>query len=241
MVEVGEEHIGVRLLCHGSGIQATYNVHRWLALLGLAFQTTPNNFLKPKLYLKLHFPFDMEPILYIDRTEEGELFDPKPQSSEFTERELGLHVYKTVWKEFYEWKPGESQQILDSLAGRRVPGERERFNNMIDQIFDPAFQDSAMHVENPNQPSVVVTQYNIDGRGISYPLEMEEISVDHTFESHPPYESCPPINQSITSNLSRETATFIPYGDEEGFPVIEYLERFEHLEWEEDFDPDCEP
>lgn len=180
---------------------------------------------------------------FIDRTEAGDLFNPRPQPSEYTElRELGLQVYKEVWKEFYEWEPRECQQILDSFAGRRVFGERETYNKIIDQLFDPALQDSEMRVENPTQSSLIMTQYDAEGRGISYPIEMEEISVDPTFESHPPYESCPPINQSITSDHHlRETAAFIPYADEEEFPVVEYLERFQHFAWEEDFDPDCKP
>ncbi|OAX40547.1 SET domain-containing protein [Rhizopogon vinicolor AM-OR11-026] len=112
---------------------------------------------------------------------------------------------------------------------------------MIDQLFDPALQDSELQVDNPTKPSLVITQYDAEGRGISYPIELEEISVDPTFEPHPPYESCPPINQSILPyHQSHETATFIPYADEDEFPVIDYLARFQYFAWEEDFDPDSE-
>ncbi|KAG1730324.1 hypothetical protein EDB19DRAFT_1740854 [Suillus lakei] len=186
----------------------------------------------------------MEPILLIDGTEEGNLSNLKPQSSEYTYtelRELGLRIYKEVWKEFYEWEPRECQQIIHAFAGRRVPGGREKYNRMIDQLFDPALQDLDMQIdsENPNQPLLVVTQYDAEGRGISYPLEVEEISVDPTFEAHPPYESCPPINQSIRFGV-HETAAFIPYGDEDDFPVVKYLDSFQSFAWEEDFDPDSE-
>ncbi|KAG0699223.1 hypothetical protein DFH29DRAFT_937704 [Suillus ampliporus] len=179
---------------------------------------------------------------YIDRTEEGELVNDNPQLSEYTElRELGLRIYKEVWTEFYKWEPRECQRIIDSFAGRRVPGERQKYNKLIDQLFDPAIQDSEMQInsENPNQLSLIVTQYDAEGRGISYPLEVEEISVDHTFESHPPYESCPPINHSINQQAS-EKAAFIPYGDEKDFPVKDYLGHFQCFAWEEDFDPDLE-
>ncbi|KAG2039208.1 hypothetical protein BDR03DRAFT_860440 [Suillus americanus] len=188
----------------------------------------------------------MEPILLIDGTEERDLSNIEPRSSEYTYtklRELGLRIYKEVWKQFYEWEPGECRQIIHALAGRRVPGEREKYNKMIDQLLDPgALQDSGMLVDlkNPNQPLLVVTQYDTEGRGISYPLEMEEIFVDPTFKAHPPYESCPPINQSIQRRGLREMAAFIPYGDEEGFPVMEYLDQFQSFAWEEDFDPDSE-
>lgn len=180
----------------------------------------------------------------LDRTEAGDLFNTTPQPFQSTAlRELGLLVYKEVWKEFYEWEPRECQQILDSFAGRRITGEREIYNKMIDQLFDPTFQDSEMQVENPTKPSLILTQYDAEGRGISYPIELEETSVDPTFESHPPYDSCPPINQSILSNhqLHKSTAAFIPYADQEAFPVKEYLETFKSFAWEEDFDPDCEP
>ncbi|KAG1840820.1 hypothetical protein DFJ58DRAFT_809727 [Suillus subalutaceus] len=188
----------------------------------------------------------MEQILLIDGTEERDLSNLEPQSSEYTYtelRELGLRIYKEVWKQFYEWEPRECRQIIHALAGRRVSGEREKYNKMIDQLLDPgALQDSEMRIdlENPNQPLLLVTQYDAEGRGISYPLEMEEILVDPTFEAHPPYESCPPINQSIRGWGVDDTAAFIPYGDEEGFPVMEYLDQFQSFAWEEDFDPDSE-
>ncbi|KAG1815023.1 uncharacterized protein BJ212DRAFT_1358925 [Suillus subaureus] len=188
----------------------------------------------------------MEPILLIDGTEERDLSNLEPQSSEYTYtelRELGLQIYKEVWKQFYEWEPGECRQIIHALAGRRVPGEREKYNKMIDQLLDPkAFHDSEMRIdlENPNQPLPIVTQYDAEGQGISYPLEMNEISVDPTFKAHPPYESCPPINQSIWRWGLCEAVAFIPYGDEEEFPVMEYLDQFQSFAWEEDFDPDLE-
>lgn len=187
----------------------------------------------------------MEPILFIDGTEEGDLSNLKPQSSEYSHtelRELGLKMYKEVWKQFYEWEPRECRQIIHALAGRRIPGEKEKYNKAIDQLLDPdALQDSEMQIDSnePNQPLLIVTQYDAEGRGISYPLEMEEISVDPTFEAHPPYESCPPTNQSIRFSM-RETVPFIPYGDEEGFPVMEYLDQFQSFAWEKDFDPDSE-
>ncbi|KAG1731608.1 SET domain-containing protein [Suillus paluster] len=184
---------------------------------------------------------DSEPILYIDRTEGGDLFNSKPRSSESIKlRELGLQIYKEVWKEFYKWEPRECQRVIDSFAGRRVPGAQQKYNKMIDQLFDPALQDSEMQ-ENPNRSSLIVTQYDADGRGISYPLEVVEISVDPTFESHPPYESCPPINQSIKPGRQlSDKVLFIPYADDEDFPVDEYLEPFPCFAWEEDFDPDLE-
>ncbi|KAG1790011.1 uncharacterized protein HD556DRAFT_757025 [Suillus plorans] len=187
----------------------------------------------------------MESILLIDGTEEGDLSN-NPQSSEYTYtelRELGLRIYKEVWKQFYEWEPRECRQIIHALAGRRVPGERENYNKTIDQLLDPGtLQDSEMRIdsESPNQPLLVVTQYDAEGRGISYPLEIEEISVDSAFEAHPSYESCPPINQSIQKLRVHDAAAFIPYGDEEKFPVMEHLDNFESFAWEEDFDPDSE-
>ncbi|KAG2038477.1 hypothetical protein BDR03DRAFT_954905 [Suillus americanus] len=60
---------------------------------------------------------------------------------------------------------------------------------------------------------------------------MKEISVDPTFKAHPPYESCPPINKRWGL---RETAAFLPYGDEEEFRVMEYLDQFQSFAWEED-------
>ncbi|KAG2068554.1 SET domain-containing protein [Suillus decipiens] len=190
----------------------------------------------------------MEPMLLIDGTEEGDLSNLNPQSSKseytYTElRELGLRIHKEVWKQFYEWEPGECRHIIHALAGRQVPGEREKYNKMIDQLLDPgAIQDSEMRIdsENPNQPLLVVTQYDAEGRGISYQLGMEEISVNSTFKAHPPYQSCPPINQSIRLPRVQGTVAFIPYGDEEEFPVMEYLDQFQSFAWEEDFDPDSE-
>jgi histone-lysine N-methyltransferase EZH2 len=158
-------------------------------------------------------------------------------------RELGLKIYTEVWKQFYEWELRECRQIIHALAGQRIPGENEKYNKAIDQLLDlGALQDSEMQIDskNPNKPSLVVSQYDAEGRGISYPLEMEEISVDATFEAHPPYESCPPINQSVRFHV-RETAAFIPYDDEEKFPVMKYLDQFQSFAWEEDFDPDCKP
>lgn len=187
----------------------------------------------------------MEPILLIDGTEEGDLSNLKPQLSEYSFaqlRELGLKIYTEVWKQFYEWELRECRQIIHALAGQRIPGEKEKYNKAIDQLLDlGALQDSEMQIDskNPNKPSLVVSQYDPEGRGISYPLEMEEISVDSTFEAHPPYESCPPINQSVRFHV-RETAAFIPYDDEEEFPVMKYLDQFQSFAWEEDFDPDLE-
>ncbi|KAG1759494.1 hypothetical protein EDD22DRAFT_905831 [Suillus occidentalis] len=163
----------------------------------------------------------MEPILLIDGTEAGDLSNLKPQVSEYSFaqlRELGLKIYKEVWKQFYEWELRE-YQLLDLGA----------------------LQDSEMQIDskNPNKPSLVVSQYDAEGRSISYPLEMEEIFVDPTFEAHPPYESCPPVNQSVRF-VVHETAAFIPYGDEENFPVMEYLDQFQSFAWEKDFDPDSE-
>ncbi|KAG2120491.1 uncharacterized protein F5147DRAFT_662151 [Suillus discolor] len=188
----------------------------------------------------------MESTLLIDGTEEGDLSNLNSQSSEYTYtelRELGLRIYKEVWKQFYEWEPRECRQIIHALAGRRDPGEREKYNKTIDQLLDSGtLQDSEMRndSENPNQPLLVVTQFDAEGRGISYPLEIEEISVDPAFEAHPSYESCPPINQSIQNLRVHNAAAFIPYGDEEKFPVMEHLDNFESFAWEEDFDPDSE-
>lgn len=251
LVEIGEKHTGVRLLCHGSGMGRSDNAlrTRWhlSAFISNNHKHGPTNNIQ---YWRLSiatfifsFDMDLEPTPFIDRTEAGDLFNFKPQSSEYTElRELGLQVYKEVWKEFYEWEPTECQRILDSFAGRRVPGDREKYNKMIDQLFDPALQDSDMRFDDPTQHSLIVTQYDAEGRGISCPIEMEEISVDPTFESHPPYESCPPINQSIISDPGlREAAAFIPYADQEDFPVVKYLEPFQYFMWTEDFDPDCKP
>jgi hypothetical protein len=188
----------------------------------------------------------MEPILLIDGTEEGDLSNLEPQLSEYSFaqlRKLGLKIYKEVWKQFYEWEPRECRHIIHALAGQRIHGEKEKYNKAIDQLLDlGALQDSEMQIDskNPNKPSLVVSQYDAEGQSISYPLEMEEISVDPTFEAHPPYESCPPINQSMRF-IVRETAAFIPYGDEENFPVMEYLDQFQSFAWEKDFDPDCKP
>lgn len=188
----------------------------------------------------------MDPILLIDGTEEGDLSNLEPRLSEYSLaqlRELGLKIYKEVWKQFYDWELRECRHIIHALAGQRIPGEKEKYNRAINRLLDlGALQDSEMQIDSthPNKPSLVVSQYDAEGQSISYPLEMEEISVDPTFEAHPPYESCPPINQSMRF-IVHEAATFIPYGDEENFPVMEYLDQFQSFAWEKDFDPDCKP
>jgi len=207
------------------------------------FQTTTNMDLLTTWASDLCDLQAMEPAPYIDRTEAGDLFNFTPQQLKFKElRELGLQVYKQVLKEFYDWNPIECQQTLDSFAGGRVPGDRQKYHKMIDQLFHPVLHNSDMPVENSTQPSLIITQYDTDGRGISYPILIEEISVDPTFHSHPPYESCPPINQSILDDHPlHKPAAFIPYADEEHFPVVDYLQHFRHFSWEEHFDPDCKP
>lgn len=80
------------------------------------------------------------------------------------------------------------------------------------------------------------------GRTTRREVAIPVITIDSdAFLPHPPYESCPPISRSVLMNVSLEhSLPFVPYADDDRFPVVAYQSKFDTLEWESPFDPDGE-
>lgn len=194
---------------------------------------------------------------FIDRTEpvsptrrtttSGPRLQPDVRHSASELREFGEAIYKQVWDEFYKWEPGYASDILGDIKNNPVVRVRGGARKMAKSMAKRFLERSPCPVVasgGSGTSNVVITEY-ATGSGTRtttvVPISTAVLSDAQRLAPHPPYECCPPINRSILVNdVERSTAKFLPYAEDESFPVESYLKKFEHLEWAQEFDPDFE-
>lgn len=196
------------------------------------------------------------PFTFIDRTEpvspirptttSGPSLRPSVRHSASELRELGVTTYRKVWDEFYQWEPGYASGILADIKNNpvvRARGARNLAKSMVAR-FSERMPFPVVVSGDSATSKVVVTEYDSPG---TTPVASASVSVPTVvladadrLPPHPPYECCPPIHRSFLLNeFNVTTVKFLPYADDPTFPVKSYLEDFKHLEWAQEFDPDC--
>ena len=164
-------------------------------------------------------------------------------------KQLGRTVYKGVWDEFYDWEPGYCSDILGTATQSFVASKREVARVAkagVARLLDNSALQPRTSVRGP---AVVVDLTYVEAvesggppgqRGIqqrrakvSVPVVTIELS---TFKPLPRYESCPPISKSM--RVDDVHLQFLPYADDDRFPLAAFQTEFDVLEWEKPFDPD---
>jgi len=145
--------------------------------------------------------------------------------------ETAYHVYKSVWKDFYNWEQFYCLQLLLALSKLETSFE-------VLSLEDPSVysgksdQDTGewFLVEDWDELSLV----SVD----NFPLQV--LLLEETLVPYPHYTACTPasINVQCPKNLLW-TASFNPFADDERFEVLNYLSKFCTFGWQTDFwDPD---
>ena len=145
--------------------------------------------------------------------------------------ETAYRVYKGLWQEFYAWEHDHSRQTILGLSRTETPiggllCELDDIFNYQTNEYTEWFtverwdcQNSAFSVEQ------IPTLFYVEEEGIS---------------PHPRYTACTPSSTSVLYPPNfLWTAPFVPYSDDENFPLEEYLLHFKTFGWQTDFwDPD---
>jgi len=193
---------------------------------------------------------------FIDRTEpvsptrrtttSGPRLRPDVRHSASELHKFGEAIYRQVWDEFYRWEPGYASDILGDIKNNpvvRVRGGARKMAKSMAKRFSERTSCPVVASGGSATSSVVITEYATDSGARTttvVPVPTVVLSDAKRLPPHPPYECCPPINRSILINETEaSTAKFLPYAEDSSFPVESYLKKFEHLEWAQEFDPDC--
>jgi hypothetical protein len=143
--------------------------------------------------------------------------------------ETAYHVYKAVWKEFYNWEQVYCLQLILGLSKPEATSE----------IL--AIEDLSVYPRKSDQNSECFFVENWDVHMSSMDeLPLQVILLEETLHPYPHYTSCSPgsINVQCPKNLLW-TASFNPFADDERFEVLNYLSKFCTFGWQTDFwDPD---
>lgn len=185
----------------------------------------------------------------LDRTEPLDAFQLEQDFNHQTAnvRELGISLYRECWDEFYRWEPGECQQLIADLPPNS--SDAGDFEELTDVLASRVFREQSLGMDVDSSISekiVTVTVYDRGRLSSQAQMMVEEVKVVATILAHPTYESCPPTSKNIARRLDglneHIQTPFIPYADEQGFNVAEYVLECESFAWQVDWeDPDCKP
>ncbi|KAK0209087.1 hypothetical protein DFS33DRAFT_1272159 [Desarmillaria ectypa] len=164
--------------------------------------------------------------------------------------DAALSVYKRVFDEFYAWEQDDTRTYIQYLAADAESDDSEGWD---DDFFKVDDQLSSVMDEDDDtdDQSFLIRSFDPD-RSIRdrYKVPCVEIQTRIALEFQHPlkYEMCTPDSRNAggsTSFNSDEVLRFVPYADDEAFPLEkflnpEHLKPFRNFAWQtEDFkDPD---
>ncbi len=145
--------------------------------------------------------------------------------------ETAYHVYKAVWKEFYNWEQVYCLQLILELSKPETSFE-------VLSIEDPSVYSRK---SDQNSEWFFVENWDVQMSLVSVDeLPLQVLLLEEIFNPYPHYTACTPasINVQCPKNLLW-TASFNPFADDERFEVLNYLSKFYTFGWQTDFwDPD---
>ncbi|KAK0434001.1 hypothetical protein EV421DRAFT_2023230 [Armillaria borealis] len=165
--------------------------------------------------------------------------------------DAALSVYKQVFDEFYAWEQDDTRTYIQYLTADAQSDDGEQWG---DDFFKVDEHLSSMMAEDDDDDdhSFLIRSFDLDGSiRDHYEVPCVEIQVRIPLEFQHPlkYEMCTPDsrNGQSTSFDSDEVLCFIPYADDEAFPLEEFLnpenlKPFRNFAWQtENFkDPDVD-
>lgn len=152
---------------------------------------------------------------FMNSTESGTLVQQSERRNVSFDMKTVTDVYRDVWAEFYSWKPGDSQTLIDSLSVQNlIP-----FRSLC--IEDPPPGPSIVQDDLLRFDPFTVVDYGDDGSVVhEYDISATEIALDDSFKPYPTYGSCTPASRSMApryDELDVDTCRFIPYADDPAF------------------------
>ncbi|KAF8067457.1 hypothetical protein FPV67DRAFT_1492038 [Lyophyllum atratum] len=154
-----------------------------------------------------------------------------------------ITVYREAWREFYTWEAIECTRTIKECERPTTVYEIEREREEEEIHFDAYPQEfDPEPLVDPHVESFTVEEFDGYGESVRYAtlicpdVDREEI------RPYSRYEACTPASYNYAKETHHGDALdFIPYADDEAFPIEEYLRSFELFSWQTDFpDPDCE-
>ncbi|KAK0233935.1 hypothetical protein IW262DRAFT_1290853 [Armillaria fumosa] len=141
--------------------------------------------------------------------------------------DAALSAYKQVFDEFYAWEQDDTRTYIQYLTADAQSDDGEQWG---DDFFKVDDHSSSMLVEDDDNEdlSFLIRSFDRDGSiRDHYKVPCVEIQVRIPLEFQHPlkYEMCTPDsrNGQSTSFDSDEVLCFIPYADDEAFPLEEFL------------------
>ena len=158
---------------------------------------------------------------------------------------IGISVYKETWNEFYTWEQEECRRVLDSLAisESSLPVLDPKPSHAIYDTDSQLDFDFEAFNSSPRSDTETFTQeeFDTDENSIRYSTLTCFTYQAQQMKAYPRYEICTPASTNYARNplYEEDQALFLPYADDEKFPVEEYLKLFREFSWQVDFtDPD---
>jgi len=145
--------------------------------------------------------------------------------------ETAYRVYKGLWQEFYAWEHDHSRQSILGLS--RTEASFGDLPCELDHIFNYK-TDECTEWFTVERWDCQNSAFSVD----QIPIQLDV--VEEGISPHPRYTACTPSSTSILYPVNfLWTAPFVPYSDDEKFPLEEYLLHFKTFGWQTDFwDPD---
>ena len=164
-------------------------------------------------------------------------------------RAIGISVCKETWNEFYTWEQDECRRALDSLAISEPllrPRDLWPLNSIddTDSQLDFDFEASAgnsYYSESDTTETFTKKEFDTEENSIRYSTLTSFTYQAQQMKAYPRYEICTPASTNYVRNplYEQDQALFVPYVDDEEFPIEGYLDLFHEFSWQVDFtDPD---
>ncbi|KAG7452006.1 uncharacterized protein BT62DRAFT_915773 [Guyanagaster necrorhizus] len=163
-----------------------------------------------------------------------------------------LSVYKQVFDEFYAWEQADTRTYIQYLAANAESDDGEEWDDDFFKFDDhlPSVMDEG---DDNDDCGFLVQSFDPDGSirdRRKVPCVEIQARIPLEFQHPLKYEMCTPDSKNAgqsTSFNSDEVLSFIPYADDEAFPLEEFLnpenlKPFRNFAWQtEDFkDPDVD-
>ncbi|KAK0466171.1 uncharacterized protein EV420DRAFT_813838 [Desarmillaria tabescens] len=142
--------------------------------------------------------------------------------------DTALSVFKQVFDEFYAWEQDDTRTYIQYLAADAESDDGEEWDDNFFKVDDQL--SSVMDEGDDNDDrSFLIRSFDPDGSiRDRYKVPCVEIQAQIPLEFQHPlkYEMCTPDSRNAgqsTSFNSDEVLHFIPYADDEAFPLEEFL------------------
>ncbi|GLB39395.1 hypothetical protein LshimejAT787_0605570 [Lyophyllum shimeji] len=154
-----------------------------------------------------------------------------------------IDVYRETWRQFYDWEDNECTRTIRECA-RPTTGTAFEITGDLLPFTVGEYKDE-FHLTPPAgaaEEYFTVEEFDEDEECVRYATLICEHKTHVWVRPYPRYEACTPASYSHAMQFQHgETIlSFIPYADDEEFPIERYLRGFELFSWQVDFaDPDC--